>query len=118
MAKNDIFFQFEGNILVEFHLVLKEAMAAFGDWDGKGETFGGAIDAAFQPLSGGAEFIAMIKDLVHLATTTMRGENKTRPITLDEVVKMKVGCDVYLRMKAAQEVQKGMGASKSAKNKE
>jgi hypothetical protein len=48
MAKNDIFFQFEGNLLGEFHLVLKEALAAYGDWDGEGETYDAAVDAAFQ----------------------------------------------------------------------
>jgi hypothetical protein len=64
MAKNDIFFQLEPNILREFHLVLKEAMAAYGDWDGAEETLDKAIDEAFAPLNGGMEFIAMIKDLV------------------------------------------------------
>jgi len=116
MAKNDIFFQFEPNILVEFHLVLKEAMAAYGDWDGKVETLDKAIDIAFQPLNGGAEFVAMIKGLVQVAAMTTRSENKTRSITLDEVAKMKVGCDVYLKLKALQQFQKEMAALKSAKD--
>ena len=116
MAKNDIFFQFEPNVLTEFHLVLKEAMAAYGDWDGNEGTLDNAIDAAFQPLNGGTDFVAMIKDLVQVAAMTTRGENKTRPITLDDVAKMKVGCDVYLRLKAAQEMHKEMAALKSSKD--
>lgn len=115
MAKNDIFFQFEPNILAEFALVLKEAMTVYGDWDGKSESLDGGIDASFQPLNGGADFVAMIKDLVQVAAMTTREENKTRPITLDNIAKMKVGCDVYLRLKAAQEMQKQIAALKSAK---
>jgi AbiV family abortive infection protein len=115
MAKNDIFFQFEPNILTEFHLVLKEAMAVYGDWDGNDGTLDNAIDAAFRPLGGGTDFVAMIKDLVQVAAITTRGENKTRPITLDDVAKMKVGCDTYLTLKAAQERQKEMALLKSAR---
>jgi len=67
-------------------------------------------------MPGGADFVAMIKDLVQVAAMTTRGENKTRPITLDDVAKMKVGCDVYLRLKAAQEMHKEMAALKSSKD--
>jgi hypothetical protein len=45
---------------------------------------------------------------------TVRGENKTRPVALDDVAKMKVGCDVYLRMKAAQDMQKAVAAKAQA----
>jgi hypothetical protein len=77
-------------------------MVVFGDWDGDDKTFDGALEKAFEPLRGGTEFFLMIKDLTQLALATTRGENKTRPITLDDAVKVKVGCDTYLRLKAAQ----------------
>lgn len=116
MAKNDIFFQFEPNILVEFALVLREAMTVYGDWDGISESFDGAIDAVFQTLGANAEFVAMIRDLTQLATMTNQGQNKLRPITLDEVAKMKIGCDAYLRLKAAQGMQKRIAVLKAAKS--
>ncbi len=116
MAKNDIFFQFEPNLLVEFALVLKEAMTVYGDWDGNIESFNGAIDAAFQPLGASTEFVAMITDLTRLATMTNQGQNKTQPITLDEVAKMKIGCDAYLRLKAAQAMQKRIAELKSVED--
>lgn len=116
MAEHDIFFRFEPNILTEFALVLKEAMIAQGDWDGQDESLGGAIDAVFQPLHGGAEFVALIKDLVQRAATTTRGETKRRPITLEMVAKIKIGCDVYLRLKAAQEMRKHIAALKTTKD--
>ena|ERR1022692_118747 len=106
LAKNDIFFQFEPNVLGEFAFALKDAMAVYGDWDGKDETFDDAIVTAFQPLNAGTEFIAMVKDLEQVAALTSRGENRTRPISLEDVAKMKVSCDAYLRLKAAQAMQK------------
>jgi AbiV family abortive infection protein len=112
MAKNDIFFQFEGNVLVEFYLVMREAMAAYGDWDGKDETFNQAVDKVLQPLGGGAEFAAMAKDLVEAAELTRQGQNKTRPITLEDVAKMKVICDAYLNLKARQDMQEQIAAAR------
>ena len=38
MAKNDIFFQFEPNIVTEFVGAFKDAMQSNGDWDGRPET--------------------------------------------------------------------------------
>jgi hypothetical protein len=112
LAKNDIFFQFEPNLLGEFAFALKDAMAVYGDWDGRVETFNEAIVTAFQPLNTGTEFIAMVKDLEQVAALTSRGENKTRPITLEDVAKMKVSCDTYLRLKAAQAMQEQIKSAK------
>jgi hypothetical protein len=112
MAKNDIFYQFEPNILVEFMLVLREAMAAYGDWDGKDETFGKAIETAFQSRAK-TEFISIVNDLVQVATLTSQWQNRTRPIALDAVVTMKIACDLYLRMKAHLDMQEQIRALKS-----
>ncbi len=72
--------------------------------------------AAFQPLGASTEFVAMITDLTRLATMTNQGQNKTQPITLDEVAKMKIGCDAYLRLKAAQAMQKRIAELKSVED--
>jgi hypothetical protein len=55
----------------------------------------------------------MIKDLAQLASLTMRGENKTRPITLEEAVKMKIGCDVYFQLKATKHAREQIEAIKN-----
>jgi AbiV family abortive infection protein len=115
LAKNDIFFQFEPNLLGEFAFALKDAMAVYGDWDGKDERFDEAIGTAFQQLNVGTEFIAMVKDLEQVAALTSRGLNKTRPITLEDVAKMKVSCDTYLRLKAAQAMRDQIQAAKLSK---
>ena len=44
---------------------------------------------------------------------TMKGENKTRPITLDDVIKLKAACDLYLIMKARIEMKKAVDALKA-----
>ena len=113
MAKNDIFFQFEGNLLVEFNLVLKEALAAYGDWDGRDETYDAAVDAVFQLISSETEYISSMHDLIGVAAMTMRGENKTRPVTLEDVAKLKVGCDVFLILKARAYMQREIEAIKA-----
>lgn len=112
MAKNDIFFQFEGNILIEFASVLKEAMVAYGDWDGQENTLHEAISKIFRSLNAGEEFIKTVKDLLEVASLTQQGQNKTRPITLEDVAKMKVVCDAYLNLRARQDLQDEIAAGK------
>ena len=97
MAKNDIFFQFEGNLLGEFHLVLSEAMASNGDWDGNEDNYLAAVEKMMDGFKAGADFfVKEIHDLIGVAKMTMKGENKTRPITLDDVLKLKAACDLLL----------------------
>jgi hypothetical protein len=110
MAKNDIFFQFEGNLLGEFHLVLSEAMASDGDWDGNEDNYLAAVEKMMDGFKAGADFVKEIHDLIGVAKMTMKGENKTRPITLDDVLKLKAACDLYLIMKARIEMKKAVEA--------
>ena len=118
LAKNDIFVQFEPSILIQFTTVIREAMSAYGDWDGEDKTFEEAIDKVFQPTEDGAEFMASMKDAMQLALITMRGENKTQPITLDSVIRAKLACDIYLRLKAEQHVQDQIEQKKKTSSKE
>jgi hypothetical protein len=114
MAKNDIFFQVEGNLLVDFHLVLKEAMKAYGDWDGNEETFDAAIDATFQAIKADSDYVSSLHDLVEVARMTMRGENKTRPVSMEDVLKVKIACDLYLIIKARTHMRREVEALKAA----
>lgn len=104
LAKNDIFFQFEPNILVEFYLVLRQALRLYGDWDGNDANLDNAIVKTFEALRAPEQFIGMIKDLKEAAELTKSGANKSRPITLDDVAKMKAVCDVYLNRKAREDM--------------
>ena len=112
IAKNDIFFQFEGNIVIEFHLVLKEALLANHDWDGQKETLHDAIRKVFTSFNAGDDFIKTVTELMDIAEITSRGENRTRPITLEDVVKLKVICDAYLNFKARRYLEEQIAAKK------
>jgi AbiV family abortive infection protein len=113
MAKNDIFFQIERNLLVEFHLVLQEAMAAYGDWDGNEDNYLVAVEKMMEGFKAGSDFVTLVHDLIGVAKVTMKGENKTRPVSLEDVLKLKAACDLYLIMKARIEVKKQVEAFKA-----
>jgi AbiV family abortive infection protein len=98
MAKNDIFFQFEPNIVTEFIGAFKDAMRSNGDWDGKPETFGAAIDAFFQPVS--AEFVQTMKEHLAFADQIEAKKRSPRPVTLEDVGKAKIIFDAYMKLKA------------------
>ncbi len=76
MAKNYIFLQLEGIAIVEFHMVLKDALTAYGDWDGKNETLESTIDGVFGALYAGTDFIASLKDLMAVGLMTSREKTK------------------------------------------
>ena len=82
MAKNDIFFQFEGNLLGEFHLVLSEAMASYRDWDGNEENYLAAVEKMMQGFKAESDFVKAIHDLIGVAKMTMKGENKNKAYNL------------------------------------
>jgi AbiV family abortive infection protein len=112
-AKNDLFLPVEGTALVEFHFVLREALAAYGDWDSKDDTLHDSLSAAFQSLDAGTGYAGELEELLRVAALTSRGENKDRPVSLDDVVKLKVGCDYYLLMKARAHMRREIDALKT-----
>jgi AbiV family abortive infection protein len=103
MAKNDIFFQFEPNIVTEFIGAFKDAMRSNGDWDGKPETFDAAIDTFFQPVS--AAFVQTMKEHVAFADQIEANKRSPRPVTLEDVGKAKIIFDAYMKLKANAYVQ-------------
>lgn len=104
MAKNVIFFQFEGNLVVGFTECFEMALIHYGDWDGNPERFDEAVAAVFTRFADSAEFIGMLKE-ISSATTQIRTQKFTRPITLEDVARAKVVFDIYIRLKAVAYVQ-------------
>jgi AbiV family abortive infection protein len=100
MAKNDIFFQFEPTIFIEFISALKDAMAAYGDWDGKPETAESSIIAFFEGVPATPEFTGMVRDFLNLVDQMMANKMAPRPITLDDVAHAKLVFDGYIKLKA------------------
>jgi hypothetical protein len=62
MAKNDIFFQFEHNLVVDFSECFEMALKAYGDWDRDPQSFDGATAGLFQNMTEGEQFVAMIAE--------------------------------------------------------
>ncbi|MGA9542746.1 MAG: AbiV family abortive infection protein [Candidatus Sulfotelmatobacter sp.] len=100
MAKNDIFFQFEPTIFIEFISALKDAMAAYGDWDGKPETAEASIIGFFDGVPAAPEFTAMVRDFLWLVDHVVENKKAPRAITLDDVAKAKLVFDAYFRVKS------------------
>jgi hypothetical protein len=104
MAKNDIFFQFEGNLVVGFTECLEMALAHHKDWDGNPATLDDAVATVFKRFTDSPEFMGMLKELSS-AATQIRTQKFTRPITLEDVARAKVVFDIYIRLKAAAYMQ-------------
>jgi hypothetical protein len=100
MAKNDIFFQFEPTILVEFIMALKDAMRAYGDWDGASETAESSITAFFEGIPAAREFIIIIREMLQLVDQITTIKIVPRPITLDDIANAKVIFEGYIKVKA------------------
>ena len=51
MAKNDIFFQFEVNLVVGFMERFDMALRIYEDWDGKSETYEASVNIVFARIA-------------------------------------------------------------------
>ena len=100
MAKNDIFFQFEPNIFIEFMSALKDAMQAYGDWDGKPESAEASITGFFDRVPASPEITEMVRDFLHIVAHMMANKIAPRAITLDDVARAKLIFDGYIKAKA------------------
>jgi len=106
LAKNDIFGQFEANVLVEFYQAFRAGLTAYGDWDGIPATFATAMDAVFTELVTDQEIAVEFKRLLELASTIDSQKTATSPVALDEDFKLKACCDMYLFTRARRELRK------------
>ena len=104
MAKNDLFFQFERNLVVGFMECFEMALVTYKDWDGKPDTYDDAVTAVFSRFADSAEFMGMLRECAN-AAVQIKTQAYTRPITLDDVAKSKVIFDIYIRLKAAAYMQ-------------
>ena len=104
MAKNDIFFQFEHNLVVGFMECFELALIHYKDWDGNPASYDESVAAVFTRFTDSAEFMGMLKE-VATASTQVRMQTYTRPITLEDVARAKVIFDIYIRLKAAAYMQ-------------
>jgi AbiV family abortive infection protein len=98
-SKTDVHLRLEVNAFGEFHNALKEAMRALGDWDGLSD-FAEAARRAYEALPEKNDLNKTL-DLGAALEADVKRE-KYHPITLTEVVGMKMYCDYYLQRKARE----------------
>ena len=102
-AKNDIHLRFELNAYNCFYQAFKEAFLTSGDWDGKSD-FKEAVHRQF----------AKLEDFRNLDEVIDSGEDQAKsptrspktPITLTEILALKMYCDIYLEIIAKRAVDK------------
>jgi hypothetical protein len=106
LSKNDVFGDFTGQALVHFAHAFRMALAGFGDWDGVPEHFQQAAVAAIDRLWNQPEILAEFNSLMDLADALEGRQPPSRLVTLEEALKLKALCDVYLAVQTRREVQK------------
>ncbi len=98
-SKVDIHLPLEANAFGSFYKALKAAARAFGDW--------GGITDFKEVIKKQLEKIKEMKDLdktidLGIALDADVRHEKHHPITLTEVVAMKIYCDYYMQLKAKE----------------
>ena len=63
---------------------LKDAMQAYGDWDGKAETTETSITGFFDGMLASAEFTDMVRDFLHIIDQRIASKIAPRAITLED----------------------------------
>ncbi len=96
-SKTDIHLRLEVNAFDEFYKALKHAMIALGDWDSKAD-FMNAVKNKLKEV-GELKEIDRTLQLGKMLDEDEKRE-KYHPITLTEVIAMKVYCDYYVQLKA------------------
>jgi AbiV family abortive infection protein len=115
LAKNDIFGQFEANALVEFYEAFRAGLNAYGDWNGDPETFSAAVEAVLQGFWTKSEIAVDVAALVENAASISSQKRSAKPVTLDDVLKMKACCDLYFFFSARRVVAERAKETLSAK---
>jgi hypothetical protein len=102
VAKNDIFGQLEHTIVVGFYEALRSAMTSYGDWDGDAATFEAAAEKCLANSLTDAQLRGHLGETLHLCSELANERAANPKVTLDEVAKMKIYCDVYFVKKASE----------------
>jgi len=125
LAKNDIFGQIEHAIVIGFYEALRSAMTAYHDWDGDAATFEAAAEGCITSSLTEGRMHGDLREILRLGGELANQRTANPSITLNEVAKMKVYCDVYFVKKAHEwmadqqrrdRVQPGTAESTAPKN--
>jgi AbiV family abortive infection protein len=106
LSKNDVFGDFSGQALVHFAHAFRMGLASFGEWDGVSANFEQAAVGAMGSLSDNAPMATEFKSLIEAADALEKNQQPSRPITLDDTLKLKMFCDAYLGSRARREMQR------------
>jgi len=117
LSKNDVFGDFSGQALVHFAYALRMALESYGDWDGVQENFEQAAAVTLDRIWSQPEMLAEFKSLMEAADALEKRQSPSRPINLEETMKLKAFCDAYLISRAQREVQKGIRERQSKTEK-
>ncbi len=98
-SKIDIHLRLEANAFESFYKALKGAARSFGAWDGKSD-FKQAIKKEFEKIGDMKDLEKTLDLAMALEDDTTR--DKPHPITLTEVITIKVYCDYYIQQKAKE----------------
>ena len=100
-AKNDIHLRFELNAYDAFYQAFKEAFQISKDWDGKSD-FKEVVHKQFAKL----EDFKDIDRAIDLGEELANSPAKTpkSPVTLTEILSLKMYCDIYLEIIAKRAV--------------
>lgn len=96
-SKTDVHLRLEVNAFEEFYKALKSAMKIFEDWNGK-DSFKEAVMEQYKKI-GEMKDLEKTLQLGELLEADVKRE-KHHPITLTEVIAMKIYCDYYMQLKA------------------
>ncbi len=105
LSKNDVFGDFTGQAIVHFASALRMALASYGDWDGVPEHFNQAAIDTLNNIWNQPEAVAEFKSLIEIANALEKQQQPPRPINLDDAMKLKACCDVYLVQRIGREVR-------------
>lgn len=101
MAKNDIFAQFEPQCLIQLANALRAGLFAFGDWDGKDETWNAAVQKVFDFGTRGADLVALVNDTLQ-QVKEIQTKGVQNPVTVEDLVKAKIVVDLYVNLKTKE----------------
>jgi hypothetical protein len=101
-SKTDVHLRLEVNAFEEFYNALKAAMQSFDDWDGK-KDFIDAVMKQYEKIGDMKDLEKVLKLGKALEEDVVR--KRHHPITLTEVLGMKIYCDYYIQLKAKQYFQ-------------
>src|SRR5260370_27514737 len=97
-----------GRVFVHFGYACRMARESCGDWDRVPENLKQATVSVLEKLWKQLEVLTEFKALMDSADALEKKQPPSRPINLEETMKLKAFCDLYLVSRAQREVQKGI----------